>query len=243
MNFSSLSSNEKLAVYGSLAVIVGILIAGFLVGLGTLALLAAIAMLVIVFLPQMSDGTRLPGSKGTLMLAAGIIAAAVLVITLIQYLPFLGSFLGSINGIFFLIAVIGSLVMAWAGWQELQGEGGSVRFGNEGSAGSTGAARTDASRSPASGTSAATPTPPAASSWSGTPQSSSGAAGSMESSGGSEGAPSSGGGMGSTSAQTGGMGSTGPASTSAGSTSAGSTDMGSEGGATRRDDEGSPRNP
>lgn len=137
MNFNSLSSNEKLAVYGSLAVIVGMLIGSggfFGFGLGILALVAAIAMLVIVFLPQLSSGTSLPGSKGTLMFAAGIIAAAVLVITLIQFLSFIGAFLGSINGIFFLIAVVGSLVMAWAGWQELQTEGGSFRFGTGDSA-------------------------------------------------------------------------------------------------------------
>lgn len=133
MNFNSLTSNEKLAVYGSIAVILGILIASggfFGFGLGFLALIAAIAMLVIVFLPQMSSGTSLPGSKGTLMFAAGIIAAAVLVITLIQFLGFIAAFLGSVNGIFFLIAVVGSLVMAWAGWSELQTEGGSFRFGS-----------------------------------------------------------------------------------------------------------------
>ena len=65
MNFNSLSSNEKLAVYGAIAVILGILIASggfFGFGLGLLALIAAIAMLVIVFLPQLSSGTSLPGS-------------------------------------------------------------------------------------------------------------------------------------------------------------------------------------
>lgn len=157
MNFNSLSSNEKLGVYGAIAVILGILIASggfFGFGLGFLALIAAIAMLVIVFLPQLSAGTSLPGSKGTLMFAAGIIAAAVLVITLIQFLGFIGLFLGSINGIFFLIAVIGSLVMAWAGWSELQTEGGSFRFGNGGTAGTT---RSDATGRPTTGTTA-TPT-------------------------------------------------------------------------------------
>jgi len=153
MNFNSLSSNEKLAVYGSLAVIVGMLIGSggfFGFGLGILALVAAIAMLVIVFLPQLSSGTSLPGSKGTLMFAAGIIAAAVLVITLIQYISFIGAFLGSINGIFFLIAVVGSLVMAWAGWQELQTEGGSFRFGTGDGTDATRTPPTRADRDPAS---------------------------------------------------------------------------------------------
>lgn len=167
MNFSSLSSNEKLGVYGSIAVIIGILIASggfFGFGLGLLALVAAIAMLVIVFLPQMSPATSLPGSKGTLMFAAGIIAAAVLVITLIQFLGFIGSFLGSLNGIFFLIAVVGSLVMAWAGWGELQTEGGTFRFGSGGTSGTTGTTRTGpAPSSPPANTSgmvSTTPPPP-----------------------------------------------------------------------------------
>ena len=166
MNFSSLSSNEKLGVYGAIAVIIGMLIASggfFGFGLGLLALIAAIAMLVIVFLPQMSGTTTLPGSKGTLMFAAGIIAAAVLVITLIQFLGFIGEFLATLNGIFFLIAVIGSLVMAWAGWGELQTEGGSFRFGSGGTSGTTGTTRNvppPAAPPPASTSGMGSTTPP-----------------------------------------------------------------------------------
>ena len=242
MNFNTLSSNEKLGVYGAIAVIVGMLIAStglFGFGLGTLALLAAIAMLIVIFLPQMSQGSTLPGSKGTLMLACGIIAAAVLVIALIGVLGSIGLFLGNINGIFFLIAVVGSLAMAWSGWQELQSEGGSMRFGGTGSPASGGAPRSDTSTAPAA---PAAPPPsstppsstPAASSWSDTSQPAAGSGGSGG--GGSEGAPSSGSGMGGGSPS--GMGSSAPASPTAGS------DMGSEGGPSgRRDDEGPPRSP
>lgn len=218
MNFSSLSSNEKLGVYGSVAVIVGMLIASsgfFGFGLGILALVAAIAMLIVIFLPQMSSGTDLPGSKGTLMFACGIVAAAILVISLIQFLQFIGVYLATINGIFFLIAMVGSLAMAWAGWQELQTEGGSIRFGTGGGASTSGgASRTDA------------PAPSSAPGASGVQPTGSSATGSP-------------------SADTTGMGSTGAPSTSVGGTSAGSTDMGSEGGpVTRRDDdEGGLRNP
>jgi len=133
MDFSKLSQNEKLAVYGSAAVIVGLIIASagfFGFGLGTLALLAAIAMLVVVFLPQRSAGTSLPGSKGSLMLICGGVAAAVLLLTFLSFIGFLGSLLGSLNGIMFLIALVGSGVMAWAGWQEFQAEGGTFRLGS-----------------------------------------------------------------------------------------------------------------
>ena len=243
MNFNSLSSNEKLGLYGALAVIVGMLISStgfFGFGLATLALLAAVAMLIVIFLPQMSGGSSLPASKGILMLACGIIAAAVLVITLIQVLEFIGLYLSDISGIFFLIAVIGSLAMAWAGWQVLQSERGSMRVGGTGAPASGGAPRSDASAAPAapplSSTPPAAPPPsstPAASSWSDTSQP---AAGSGRSAGGgSEGAPSSGSGMGGGSPS--GMGSSAPASPTAGS-------MGSEGGPSgRRDDEGPPRSP
>ena len=140
MNFSKLGSNEKLAVYGSVAVIVGLIVAsaGFGFGLGTLALLAAIVMLVIVFLPQMSPSTALPGSKGSLMLIAGAVACASLVLTLLSFLSFFGALFGSLNGILFLVAVIGSAVMAWAGWNEFQAEGGKFQLGSA----STGAAGT-----------------------------------------------------------------------------------------------------
>lgn len=129
MNFSSLSSNEKLAVYGSIAVIVGGLV-GFY-GVGLIAVLAGIAMLVIVFLPQMSPSTTLPGSKGSLMLLVGGIAAVVLVLSLLVYSGVLFAFAG-ISSILFLVAVAGGLLMAWAGWQEFQSEGGKFQLGNSG---------------------------------------------------------------------------------------------------------------
>ena len=127
MNFSTLSSNEKLAVYGSAAVIIGGLV-GFY-GVGLIAVLAAIGMLAIVFLPQMSPSTNLPGSKGSLMLLAGGVAAVVLVLSLLVYSGVLFAFAG-LGSILFLVAVVGGLVMAWAGWLEFQSEGGKFVLGN-----------------------------------------------------------------------------------------------------------------
>lgn len=137
MDFSKLSQNEKLAVYGSLAVLIGLIVASagfFGFGLGTLALLAAIAMLVVIFLPQFSSGTSLPGSRGSLMLICGGVAAAVLVLTFLSIAGFIGALFGSLNGIMFLVALVGSIVMAWAGWQEFQAEGGKFQIGTSSSA-------------------------------------------------------------------------------------------------------------
>jgi hypothetical protein len=76
MDWSRLSSNDKLAVYGAIASVIGPVLAsmGFGFGVGWITLLLALAMLAIVFLPQLSPGTQLPGSKGSLMVIVGGIA-------------------------------------------------------------------------------------------------------------------------------------------------------------------------
>jgi hypothetical protein len=142
MDLSKLSQNDKLAVYGAAAVIVGALVGYGASGLGVIALLAAIAMLAIIFLPQMSPSTKLPGSKGSLMLIVGGAAAVVLVLGLLNLLTVLGALLrfSAIATIFYLIAVVGGVVMAWAGWQELQREGGKWVLGSSGTVGADPAA-------------------------------------------------------------------------------------------------------
>ncbi len=155
MNFSTLSSNEKLAVYGSAAVIIGALV-GYGYGVGLIAILAAIGMLAIVFLPQMSPGTKLPGSKGSLMLLAGGIAAVLLVLTLLIYIGTITT-ATNLRDILFLVAVVGGLVMAWAGWQECQSEGGKFVLGNP--AATTGSATPPPAAPPASTEPPAAPPP------------------------------------------------------------------------------------
>ena len=122
MNWASLSQNEKLAVYGSIAAIIGGLLGGLSYFIW-LSVLAGIAMLVIVLLPMMSPGTTLPGARGTLMLIAGGVAAVFAVLALLMVLPNLGFWLGGyeflgtriggnpVGVLFFFIAVVGSLVM------------------------------------------------------------------------------------------------------------------------------------
>ena len=150
MNFNSLSSNEKLAVYGAIAAIVGVLIASFLSSLAWVTLLAGIAMLVVVFLPQLSAGTALPGSKGSLMFLVGLIGGVAGALALLLSVTQLGAYFSFyvVQALFLLIGVAGGLVMAWAGWQEFQAEGGSFKLGTTGT-GSTvaGTPRTDAPRS------------------------------------------------------------------------------------------------
>ena len=157
MDFSKLTSNEKLAVYGSAAVVLAGLISNW-GGLLFLSILAAIGMLAVVFLPQLSPTTKLPGSKGSLMAALGVGAAALAVIAALQWIGYLG--LGSLNSIMFLVALVGALVMAWAGWQELQSEGGKWQFGSSTAAVPAPAAAAAEASAPAPAAPAAEPVAP-----------------------------------------------------------------------------------
>ena len=134
MDLSKLNSNERLAFWGAIAAIVGTIltIVGAYVGIGGLWLtfLLAIAMIVILFLPTWSPQTTLPGSKGTLMLIVGGIAAVGAVLGLLSLLSVI-AFLGSepIFVIGLLLGIIGGLMMGWGAWQEFQAEGGKFQLG------------------------------------------------------------------------------------------------------------------
>jgi hypothetical protein len=136
MNFSSLTANEKLAVYGAVAAIVGVLIASFLSALTWFALLAGFGMLAVLFLPQLAPGTPLPGSKGSLMFLLGLIGGAAAVLALLGVVTQLGAYLEfwPIQTLFLLIASAGGLIMAWTGWQAFQADGGKFKLGTPGGA-------------------------------------------------------------------------------------------------------------
>ena len=84
-------------------------------------------MLLIIFLPQFSPTTNLPGSKGSLMVVVGGAAGIGAVLTLLAWLPYLGIMGGYFIG--GLLGIIGGLLMGWGGWQEFQAEGGKFQLG------------------------------------------------------------------------------------------------------------------
>lgn len=134
MDLSKLNSNERLAFWGAILSIIGTIltIVGAYIGIGGLWLtfILAIAMIVILFLPTWSPQTTLPGSKGTLMVIVGGIAAvgAVLgLLSLLSVIAFLGSEPLFVIGL--LLGIIGGLLMGWGGWQEFQAEGGKFQLG------------------------------------------------------------------------------------------------------------------
>jgi len=129
MDFSKLSSNDKLAVYGAVAAIIGAFLS--FGGGGSFGVLTGIAMLVIIFLPQFSPATTLPGSKGSLMMIVGGVSALSAVLALLALLSLMGA-IGIYGGtwIFGLIlSVAGGLLMGWASWQTFQAEGGKFNLG------------------------------------------------------------------------------------------------------------------
>lgn len=151
MDFSKLNRNEKLAVYGSVAVILhGLNGWGYSFGLTVLAIPAAIAMLAVVLLPIFRPSTKLPGSRGSLMLLVGGIAGVILVLSLVLYFgDVITAF--DLRDLFFLIVVAGGILMAWVGWREFQAEGGKFQLGSSSRAARPGPAATS--------TDAATPAP------------------------------------------------------------------------------------
>ena len=124
MDLSKLNSNEKMAALGAVLAIVGSLVS---FGAGPYGVLTGLAMLLIIFLPQFSPTTKLPGSKGSLMVVVGGAAGIGAVLTLLAWLPYIGSLGGYFIG--GLLGIVGGLLMGWGGWQEFQAEGGKFQLG------------------------------------------------------------------------------------------------------------------
>jgi hypothetical protein len=132
MNTSKFSASERLALYGAVATVVGATIAAASYprhwGLTWLAAILGLAMLAITFLPQLSPTTKLPGNKGSLMLVVGGVAGLLMAIVFLTTFTF--TFEGfDLQSLLFLVAVAGALVMARAGWQAFQAEGGKFDVG------------------------------------------------------------------------------------------------------------------
>ena len=135
MDLSKLSAPEKLAVYGAVATVIGGVIAAASYpghwGVTWLGAILGLAILAVIFLPQMSPGTTLPGKKGSLMVVLGGLAAVLMVYIFLTTIAF--TFEGfDLQSALFLVAVAGAVVMGWAGWQAFQAEGGKLQIGAPG---------------------------------------------------------------------------------------------------------------
>jgi uncharacterized membrane protein YeaQ/YmgE (transglycosylase-associated protein family) len=132
MDLSKLSASEKLAVYGAVATVIGSVVAASSYprhwGVTWLGALLGLAMLAVTFLPQISPATKLPGNKGTLMVAIGGVAGILMAYVLLSTFSFTFEDF-DVSSLLFLVAVAGALVMGWAGWQAFQAEGGKLQMG------------------------------------------------------------------------------------------------------------------
>jgi hypothetical protein len=125
---SKLSANEKMAVYSAVVLVLAGVISNW-GGLMWLSVLAGIAVLAVVFLPQFSPATKLPGSKGSLLVALGGIAAAGAVIEFLRFLSYFFHTLDDYQTWLFAVASIAAVVLLWTGWKEFQAEGGKFQMG------------------------------------------------------------------------------------------------------------------
>jgi hypothetical protein len=131
MNLSKLSSSEKMAVYGAVVLVLAGIVSNW-GGLMWLSVLAGIAALVVIFLPQFSPGTKLPGSRGSLLVGLGAIAAGGAVIEFLRFLSYFFNTLDDYQTWLFAIGLIAALVLLWAAWQAFQAEGGKFDVGMSG---------------------------------------------------------------------------------------------------------------
>jgi hypothetical protein len=124
MDLSKLDQSEKLAFISAAVVFLAGLLSNW-GGLLFLSTLAALAAAVVVLLPQLAPATSLPASRGTVLAGLGALALVAAVIELVRWVEYTLDSIGRFGTLLFLVALIGSAVLAWAGWQVLQRERGT----------------------------------------------------------------------------------------------------------------------
>ena len=128
-------------------------------------LLTGLAALVILFLPRISPNTKAPGSKGSLLMVSGVLAAAFWLLAVLTWVSWIFDHLATLDTILFLIGFAAALVFGWLCWQAFQTEGGKFQFGNTDMGTTTAGAAAAATAPPAEPPAAAPPPaapPPAA---------------------------------------------------------------------------------
>ncbi|HEX6474638.1 MAG TPA: hypothetical protein VF114_06080 [Candidatus Limnocylindria bacterium] len=130
-------------------------------GLIVVPLLTALAALVILFLPAISPNTKAPGSKGSLLMVSGVLAALFWLLAALTWIGWIFDHLGEPDTWIFLIGFAVTLWFGWLCWSAFQAEGGKFQFGNTDMSG-TAAGAAGASTSTAPPADAPAAPPPAA---------------------------------------------------------------------------------
>jgi hypothetical protein len=132
MDMAKLDSDEKLAGGAAAVVVVAGLVATLSWGtyaVSWLGILGALAVLGIILAPQMAPQTQLPGTRGSLLVAAAGLAAVFMVLAFLVNVSFV-FFRFGIADLLFIVAVIASVVMAWIARRIFQAEGGKFVIGS-----------------------------------------------------------------------------------------------------------------
>jgi hypothetical protein len=127
-------------------------------GLMFVPLLAGLAALVILFLPQIAPNTKAPGSKGSLLMVSGVLAALFWLLATLTWLGYITNNFVSFDVILFLIGFAAALYLGWLCWSAFQAEGGKFQFGNTDMSG-TAAGAAGAAAAPPAAPAPATPSP------------------------------------------------------------------------------------
>ena len=121
--WSKLNARERLTGSGALVIvlawIIGLVARGF--GVGSLGLVGAIAVLIVLYLKYANPTIQWPVAVPIITLAISAIVALFAVLTLIDWLGYL-NVLGVLGLIALALYVIGALLMAYGSWQEYQVE-------------------------------------------------------------------------------------------------------------------------
>jgi hypothetical protein len=128
MNFSKLSSNDKLAVGSGAIVVITALLSlsndwGLLMAL---SLLAGLAVIAVVLQPQLAPTMSMPVTRGMALLGLGAIATIATALTAVNWLGWIFDHIASFDTIQFVIGLIAAVVMLWAGYVAYQGERGTM---------------------------------------------------------------------------------------------------------------------
>ena len=121
--WNKLNPRERLTGIGALLIILGWIVGLTArgLGIGSLGLLGAVAVLVVLYLKYANPDIKWPIAVSLIVLAVAAIVALGAVLNLLDWFAYLG-ILG-ISGLLALaLYVIGALLMVWGAWQEYQVE-------------------------------------------------------------------------------------------------------------------------
>ena len=129
MNFSALSSNDRLAAIAAVVVVITglVSIAAQWGALVFLSLAAGVVALFVVLQPQIAPAVKLPMTKGLLLLASGLVSTVVLLVVAFQWIDYiLTPPILVFDTVQYLIGVIAAVVLLYAGWRAYQSERGTT---------------------------------------------------------------------------------------------------------------------